>query len=96
MITEVTGVLRQGLTDPLARSSLKRCATNGGDRDDVGGCPVEFGAVWSMKVWPFGVALRGGGFKPPHAAVAGMRSVVSDEEKAPVEVSGGVQEDERE
>jgi hypothetical protein len=23
MITEVTGVLRQGLTDPLARSSLK-------------------------------------------------------------------------
>ena len=28
------------------------------------------GAVQEMKVWPFGVALAGGGFKPPHAALA--------------------------
>ena len=48
-----------------------------------------------MKVsWPFGVALRRG-FRPPHAALA-EDVVVSDEEKAPAEASGGDREGERE
>ena len=44
--------------------------------------------------WPFGVALRGGGFKPPTAALAedcrGERC-----RKGPAHGSGGDQEDER-
>ena len=57
---------------------------------------VDNGAVQLMKVWPFGVALAGRGFKPPHAAPVEQAGVVSDEEKASGWVSGGDQEGERE
>ncbi len=57
--------------------------------------PRTVNAVQPMKVWPFGAALLQGGFKPPHAAAVERLFVVSDEEKAPDEVSGGDQEGER-
>ena len=48
-----------------------------------------------MKVWPFGVALRGEASN--HLMLRWLKTVVvSDAEKAPVEASGGDQEDERE
>jgi hypothetical protein len=47
-----------------------------------------------MKAWPFGAALRGEASN--HLMLRWLKTVVvSDEEKAPVEVSGGDQEDER-
>ena len=47
-----------------------------------------------MKVWPFGAALRGEA--PNHHMLRWLKTVVvSDEEKAPEEVSGGDREDER-
>ena len=45
-----------------------------------------------MKVWPFGVARSGGGFKPPHAALAEDRRGERCG-KGIREVSGGDQED---
>ncbi|HEX7548530.1 MAG TPA: hypothetical protein VF417_06025 [Candidatus Methylomirabilis sp.] len=49
-----------------------------------------------MKVsWPFGVALRG--VTPNRLMLRWLKTVVvSDEEKAPVEASGGDREGERE
>ncbi len=47
-----------------------------------------------MKVWPFGIALRGE--VPNRLMLRWLKTVVvSDEEKAPEEVSGGDREDER-
>ena len=47
-----------------------------------------------MKVWLFGVALRGEASS--RLMLRWLKTVVvSDEEKAPVEASGGDQEDER-
>jgi hypothetical protein len=47
-----------------------------------------------MKVWPFGVALRGEASN--HHMLRWLKTVVvSDVEKAPVEVSGGDQEGDR-
>jgi hypothetical protein len=40
--------------------------------------------------WPFGVALAGGGFKPPQAAIGDEPVVVSVEEKAPVRCQVGI------
>ena len=46
-------------------------------------------------MWPFGVALRGEA--PNHRVLRWLKTVVvSDAEKAPLEVSGGDQEGERE
>jgi len=45
-----------------------------------------------MKVWPFGVAHSGGGFKPPHAALAEDRRGERCG-KGAHDVSGGDQED---
>ena len=48
-----------------------------------------------IKVWPFGVALRGEASN--HLMLRWLKTVVvSDEEKAPVEASGGDREGERE
>jgi len=48
-----------------------------------------------MEVWPFDVALRGE--MSNHLMLRWLMTVVvSDEEKASVEASGGDQEDERE
>ena len=57
---------------------------------------VRCGAAWRMKVlWPFGVALRGEASN--HLMLRWLKTVVvSDEEKAPVEASGGDREGERE
>jgi hypothetical protein len=47
-----------------------------------------------MKVWPFGAALRGEASN--HHMLRWLKTVVvSDVEKAPVEVSGGDQEGDR-
>ena len=48
-----------------------------------------------MKVWPFGAALRGR-LQTATCCGSGNATVVSDVEKALLEVSGGDQEDERE
>jgi hypothetical protein len=61
---------------------------------DVGRA-LERGAVQEMKVWPFGVALRGR-LQTTTCCGSGDVTVVSDVEKAPSEASGGDQEDERE
>lgn len=48
-----------------------------------------------MKVWPFGVALRGEA--PNHLMLRWLKTVVvNDEEKAPSEASGRDREGERE
>ena len=48
-----------------------------------------------MKVWPFGAALRGEA--PNRLMLRWLKTVVvSDEEKAPCEASGGDREGERE
>ena len=53
---------------------------------------TQVSAVQEMKVWPFGVALRGEA--PNRPMLRWLKTVVvSDEEKAHVEASGGDQED---
>jgi hypothetical protein len=52
------------------------------------------GAVRKMKVWPFGAALRGEASNH-HMPRRSRPFVVSDVETAPVEASGGDQEDDR-
>jgi hypothetical protein len=45
------------------------CATSAGRKVDEVGDLACCGAAWQMgDCWPSGVALRGGGFKPPRAA----------------------------
>jgi hypothetical protein len=53
-------------------------------------------ALWSMKDWPFGIALRWGVSNRLMLLVRESWLVVSDEGKGSGEtVSGGVREDER-
>jgi hypothetical protein len=52
------------------------------------------GAMREMKVWPFGAALRGEASNH-HMPRRSRPFVVSDGETAPVEASGGDQEDDR-
>src|ERR1035437_2449880 len=59
------------------------CAMNAGAGVRYVG-PGDGGAVQWMKVlWPFGVALRGGGFKPPHAASVECRTSSSSARAPP-------------
>ena len=60
----------------------------------VGGA-IWIGAARMMKVWPFGVALRREASN--RLMLRWLKTVVvSDEETAPEEVSGGDRKDERE
>ena len=72
-----------------------QCATSAEGGRYVGDL-VRCGAVRKMKdLWPFGVALRGEASN--HLMLRWLKTVVvSDEEKAHVDASGGEQEGERE